>query len=162
MRFPYSNSWTPWVFPVLPLSRTGGCPHSVISDRWFLVRLHGLGSSKHSSGPFIHHSFPFIIASIWKMVAIMVSRFSRRLSCTGCRPPPWDLAENNAKTAARITSKLDTAIPQVDEGCAKFFRSDPINFGDFTSENSEILGPHAGHMYYKTIMHRAKVSFIKQ
>ena len=75
------------------------------------------------------------------MGAIMDSRLSMRLSGSGCGPPPWDLAENNAKTAARITSKLDTAIPQVDEGCALLFRSDPVNFGDFTSENSDIFGP---------------------
>ena len=76
------------------------------------------------------------------MGAIMFSRLSLRLSCGGCGPPPWELPENNAKTAARITSKLDTAIPQVDEGCAFLFRSDPVNFGDFTSENSDILGPY--------------------
>ena len=48
-------------------------------------------------------------------------------------------AENNAKTATRISSKLDTDIPHMKEGCANFFLSDPINFGDFTSENSEKL-----------------------
>ena len=67
------------------------------------------------------------------MGAIMESRLSLRLGGRGWSSARWQLPENNAKTAARITSKLDTAIPQVDEGCALLFRSDPINFGYFTS-----------------------------
>ena len=46
-------------------------------------------------------------------------------------------AENNVKTAAPIPAKLDMDIPYVKARCANFFRSDPLNFGDFTHENSD-------------------------